>query len=61
MCVTASKDFGKDSSNSKCVIEPLEDLDLEEPDSMTEDEQKDRLKWFTRTESKNDTCIALNL
>ena len=51
ICVAPSKDFGKDSSNAKCAIEHLEDPDPEEPDPMTEDEQKDRLKWFTWPEA----------
>ena len=49
--VTTSMDFGKNSGNVKCAIEHLEDPDLEEQDLMTDNEQRDRLKWFIWTET----------
>ena len=48
--VGAGKEYGKESSNIKYVIEHLKDPSISEPTALTATEAKDKTTWFKYTE-----------
>ena len=48
--VGSGRDYGKESSNIKYVIEHLKDPPITEPEALSANEAKDKTKWFQYTE-----------
>ena len=40
------KDFGREASNLKCVIEHLEDPEVKPPESLSSNDMKNKTLWF---------------
>ena len=49
--VGSGKDYGKESSNIKYVIEHLRDPVIPVPATLSKTEEKDKTKWFVYTEA----------